>query len=100
MNSVLENEIKRILTEAVTPIITKAVRDELARHEQKQTLPQRLDMKGLARETGYSKHTLYQLSCDNRIPGAHKVGGKLMFDTEAVMQWIAEGCPKERRAAR
>lgn len=41
--------------------------------------------------TGYSKNSLYQMHSKGQIPGALKVGGKLMFDTATLRNWVESG---------
>ncbi len=44
--------------------------------------------------TGYSKASLYQMHCRGQIPGTKKIGSKLMFNTERLRKWIADGARK------
>jgi predicted DNA-binding transcriptional regulator AlpA len=41
--------------------------------------------------SGYSKNSLYQMHSRGHIPGALKVGGKLMFDTKTLRNWVNSG---------
>ena len=38
--------------------------------------------------TGYARQTLYQLSSAKKIPGAHKLGKRVLFETEVIIGWI------------
>ena len=48
----------------------------------------RMTVEELMAATGYKRQTIYQKNHDGVIPGAVKVGAKLMFITAEVMPWI------------
>jgi len=53
--------------------------------------PEKVNVDQAAEITGYSRNSLYQMHCRNQIPGACKVGGKLVFDTATLREWINNG---------
>ena len=92
----MESNLIEIIERVITPIVKKAVNEALRDSVPKAPKYGRLmSAEQLARESGYSKHTIYQKNSERQIPGAVKVGGgKLMFETEVVLQWVKDGCPK------
>lgn len=61
--------------------------------ENRRNYPERVYSVSQASEiTGYSKNSLYQMHSQGKVPGAHKVGSKLMFDTAATLrEWVEKG---------
>jgi len=53
--------------------------------------PERVNVEKASEITGYSKNSLYQMHSRGLIPGAHKVGGKLLFDTKELILWLEAG---------
>ena len=53
--------------------------------------PERVSVEKASEITGYSKNSLYQMHSRGTIPGAHKVGGKLLFETKVLLQWVEAG---------
>jgi predicted DNA-binding transcriptional regulator AlpA len=53
--------------------------------------PEKMNVTQAAELTGYSKNSLYQMHSKGQIPGALKVGGKLMFDTKTLRNWVNNG---------
>lgn len=67
------------------------LRSENARPEPaKEELPKYLTPVKLAELTGYKLTTIYQNNYNNLIPGAKKVGNRLLFDTSVILEWIEE----------
>ena len=61
-------------------------------HEEKgHDYPERVSVKVASEITGYSRNSLYQMHSQGKVPGAHKVGSKLMFDTATLRKWAEEG---------
>lgn len=84
------------LRQLIEPIVMDAVRQVLdERQKEEKRLGKFLTVHQLQCESGLSKQTIYQYS--RRIPGREKHGGKLVFRTEDVLRWIAEGCPRDGR---
>lgn len=57
--------------------------------------PQRVCVEQASEITGYKKNSLYQMHAKGLIPGAVKIGGKLLFDTNALVQWVETGGKKQ-----
>ena len=75
------------------PWIKEAVADayrEQKEHGHKQ-YPERVTVAQASEITGYSRNSLYQMHSRGTIPGALKVGGKLLFDTATLQEWVRNG---------
>ena len=75
------------------PLVKEAVAEAL-REQQSQELPAYPEKVGIAQAseiTGYSKNSLYQMHSKGKVPGALRVGGKLMFDTAMLREWRDNG---------
>ena len=93
MQILIENELRQI----IEPTVYKAVADALEKVlGNKPKYGRFMTVEQLGKESGYSKHSIYQMSCNKQIPGAVKIGSKLMFETIIVLDWIKDGCPKQR----
>jgi predicted DNA-binding transcriptional regulator AlpA len=57
--------------------------------EEKREYGKYLGFRELQELTGYSKQTLYQLSSARKIPGAYKIGKKVLFETSVILEWIS-----------
>lgn len=53
--------------------------------------PEKINVTQAAELTGLSKNSLYQMHSKGNIPGALKLGGKLLFDTETLRNWRNSG---------
>ena len=92
-------DIDQILERIITPIVKKAIHEAIKDSAPKEPKYGRfLSVDQLAKESGYSKHSIYQMSCNRQIPGATKIGSKLLFETQSALDWIKEGCPKLKRS--
>lgn len=56
--------------------------------EEKREYGKFLGFRELQELTGYSKQTLYQLSSAKKLPGAHKISKKVLFETSVILEWI------------
>ena len=75
------------------PLVKEAVAEAL-REQQSQELPAYPEKVGITQAseiTGYSKNSLYQMHSKGKVPGALRVGGKLMFDTAMLREWRDNG---------
>ena len=73
-------------------IVKDAVKEAFQRQaEESPRYPERVAVELASQITGYSKNSLYQMHSRGQIPGAIKVGGKLMFDTATLRQWVEDG---------
>ncbi len=77
----------------LTPIVKGAVLEAL-REFKSEELPNYPENVGIAQAseiTGYSINSLYQMHSKGQVPGAKKVGGKLLFDTATLRKWVEDG---------
>ena len=78
-------------------IIHDSVKDavaEVLKEQKAQELPVYPEKVGIAQAseiTGFTKNSLYQMHSKGTIPGAKKVGGKLLFDTATLRKWVDNG---------
>ena len=71
----------------------EAIEEALREHESYkiQVYPEKIGIYQASEITGYSRNSLYQMHSRGTIPGALKVGGKLLFDTATLRRWVEEG---------
>ena len=82
------------LLDQLSPYLTRIFMDSLASALDKREdcpLPEKINVTQASELTGYSKNSLYQMHSKGKIPGALKVGGKLLFDTETLRKWVNSG---------
>ncbi len=91
MEITIETELRQIIEPTVERAVAKALEKVLGNKPKYGRL---INVDQLCNESGYSKHSIYQMSSGKQIPGAVKIGGKLMFETRTVLAWIEDGCPK------
>ena len=75
------------------PLVKEAVAEAL-KEQKSSELPAYPEKVGIAQAseiTGYSKNSLYQMHSKGKVPGALRVGGKLMFDTAMLREWRDNG---------
>ena len=53
--------------------------------------PEMVNVDKASEITGYSRNSIYQMHSRRQIPGAIKVGGKLMFETKVLHDWVRSG---------
>lgn len=92
---ILTKELSRILGDIIKPIVEQTVCEALAKHDDDQEFGPRVSVRVVSRLSGLSTTTIYQYHSANLIPGAVKVGGRLLFETDKILRWIDEGCPRE-----
>lgn len=90
MNNVLE-----CLLEQLRPYFTSIVMDALTKVQlemnAESNFPEKINITQASEITGYSKNSLYQMHSKGTIPGALKLGGKLLFDTATLKSWVNSG---------
>ena len=81
------------IKELVLSWIKEAVAEALDEHSSQviTVYPEKVGVRQASEITGYSINSLYQMHSKGRIPGALKVGGKLLFDTATLRQWVEGG---------
>lgn len=88
-----DNSLVEAVKAIVYPWIKEAVTE--AFHEQKDRdlprYPEKVTVTQASEITGFTKNSLYQMHSRGQIPGALKVGGKLLFDTATLRRWVEEG---------
>ena len=75
------------------PMIKDAVAEAL-REQKSQELPvypEKVCITQASEITGFTRNSLYQMHSQGKIPGAVKVGGKLLFDTVTLRKWVENG---------
>lgn len=83
------------LLSAQQKIIVRETMIEVLQDEKRiKAYPERVPVALASEITGYSKNSLYQMHSQGRVPGAHKVGSKLMFDTATLREWAEKGGAK------
>ena len=58
--------------------------------QQRPVYPEKVGIIQACEITGYSRNSLYQMHSKGRVPGALKLGGKLLFDTATLRRWVEE----------
>ena len=81
------------LAELFTAMVKEAVAEALQEYHPAEPIryPERVSVIQAAEITGYTKSSLYQMHSKGKVPGAQKVGGKLMFNTAALQEWVSNG---------
>ena len=80
------------LEELLRNIVKEAVEEALKRNaEELPRYPENVSVAQASEITGYTKNSLYQMHSRGTIPGAKKVGGKLLFETAVLKKWVEEG---------
>ena len=77
--------------QALRQLVMDSVKAVLSEQAGQPRYPERVSIKQAAEITGYSVNSLYQMHSKGQVPGAHKVGGKLMFETAALQEWVRSG---------
>ena len=62
-----------------------------AKLSERKQYPELVSVKVASEITGYSVNSLYQMKHDGKVPGVRKIGGKLMFETKALQDWVRSG---------
>jgi predicted DNA-binding transcriptional regulator AlpA len=88
------SSIALALLDELRPELSKLIQDSVAAALQKESgkrYPEKVTVEEASEITKYSKNSLYQMHSKGLVPGAVKVGGKLLFDTAALLKWIDNG---------
>lgn len=75
------------------PMVKEAVAEALWEQKSQElpVYPEKVGITQASEITGYSKNSLYQMHSKGKVPGALRVGGKLMFDTATLRKWVNDG---------
>ena len=81
------------MAELLMNIVKEAVAEALREQQSQEPIryPERVSVAQASEITGYSKNSLYQMHSKGKVPGALKVGGKLVFETETLRKWVEDG---------
>ena len=82
------------LLEELRPELTKLIQDAVAaaiKTDSGSHYPEKVGIAQASEITGFTKNSLYQMHSKGTIPGAKKVGGKLLFDTATLRKWVENG---------
>lgn len=87
------------LTDELRPWLDQLIKDavRVALAEGQPRYPEHVAIKQASEITGYSKNSLYQMNAKGQVPGAIKIGGKLLFDTEILREWVRSGSTPNAR---
>lgn len=85
----LLDAIKALLYPMVKEAVAEALREQKA-HELP-VYPEKVGIVQASEITRYSVNSLYQMHSKGTIPGAQRVGGKLLFDTATLRKWVENG---------
>ena len=85
----LTNELRPWLEQLIKDTVTAALAEGQPRY------PERVAVAQAAEITGYSVNSLYQMNHNHQVPGAIKIGGKLMFETAALQEWVRSGATQK-----
>jgi len=81
--------LQELFTELVKQAVAEALKEQQV--QERPRYPERVSVAQASEITGYSRNSLYQMHSKGTVPGAQKVGGKLVFDTATLRKWVAEG---------
>ena len=78
------------LLDELRPSLEQLVKDAVvaAMNQKQRHYPEKVTVELASEITGYSKNSLYQMHSKGQVPGAVKIGGKLLFDTETLRNWV------------
>ena len=81
------------LTDELRPWLEQLIKDTVtaALSEGQPRYPEFVSPVQAAEITGYSKNSIYQMKHNGKVPGARKIGGKLMFETAVLQEWVRSG---------
>ena len=86
-------KVLEALFDELRPSVTQLVKEAVAEALEKGVphYPERVPISIASEITGYSVNSLYQMNHRRQVPGAIKVGGKLMFETKVLQDWVKKG---------
>lgn len=89
------NELVISFLTALKPYLVEVLKESfssvLAQQDADCHFPEKINVTQASELTGFSKNSLYQMHSKGQIPGALKVGGKLLFDTATLRNWVNSG---------
>ena len=88
-NYAIQDAMKALVYSWVKEAVLDAMKEFTS--QQSPVYPEKVGIAQASEITGFTKNSLYQMHSRGQIPGALKVGGKLLFDTETLRNWINSG---------
>ena len=88
-NYAIQDAMKALVYSWVKEAVLDAMKEFTS--QQRQVYPEKVGIAQASEITGFTMNSLYQMHSRGQIPGALKVGGKLLFDTETLRNWINSG---------
>ena len=88
------SSIALALLDELKPELAQLIQDAVEAALQKESAPrypENVTVEQASEITGYTKNSLYQMHSKGQVPGAKKVGGKLLFDTATLRKWVDNG---------
>jgi excisionase family DNA binding protein len=88
------DEALNLLLEGLRPFLTSIVMECVSaaiERRPENRFGEKVNVTQASELTGYSVSTLYQMHSKGQVPGALKVGGKLLFNTETLRNWVETG---------
>lgn len=88
-----DNSLVEAVKAIVYPWIKEAAMEAFREQKEQEPYryPEKVSVSQASEITGYSRNSLYQMHSKGKVPGALKVGGKLLFDTTTLRKWVEEG---------
>lgn len=77
----------------LTELVEEAVVSALQKNRHPHRYPALVNVQLASEITGYKINSLYQMNHKGLIPCAVKVGGRLLFRTEELQEWVRQGGP-------
>ena len=96
-NSLVE-AVKAIVYPWIKEAATEAFREQ--KEQELHRYPEKVSVSQASEITGYTRNSLYQMHSKGTVPGALKVGGKLLFDTATLRRWVEQGGHAPRNDSR
>lgn len=87
-------ELLEMVRTELKAIVRETMLEVLQDEKRKSVYPERVSIVQASEITGYSKNSLYLMHSPGKVPGAHKVGSKLMFYTASLRKWVEKGGAK------
>ena len=84
-------EILGSVKSELSKLVEDAVLSALSKMPEKRDYPELVGVEQASEITGYTKNSLYQMHSRGQLPCAIKVGGRLLFRTAELREWVDSG---------
>lgn len=91
----VEDALFELLGPRLAQLFGEVLEAKLAEH--KTVYPELVPIKVASEITGYSVNSLYQMKHNGKVPGVRKIGGKLMFESATLREWVRSGATPNAR---